>query len=104
MKKGIASKKIAAYAIICGSLFVWRPAHAFIWPVIDLTEVTSFAQTIANGIGQVSNATSQLQEINKTITMVGEQVASSLSGFRVEVRMWCVYLIDVGIRQYIIIF
>lgn len=76
MKKGIASKKIAAYAIICGSLFVWRPAHAFIWPVIDLTEVTSFAQTIANGIGQVSNATSQLQEINKTITMVGEQVAS----------------------------
>lgn len=76
MKKESITVKIMAYAVICGSLLTWRSAHAFIWPVIDLSEVTSFAQTIASGINQVSNATSQLQQINKTITMVGDQVAS----------------------------
>ncbi len=76
MKKRSKSVKIMAFAVICGSLLIWRSAQAFIWPVIDASEIASFAQTIASGINQVSNATSQLQQISKTITIVGDQVAS----------------------------
>ena len=67
--------KVAMIGCLCLTLNV-RPAKAFIWPVIDLTEIVSFVNSITTGLNQISNAKSQLDNINNTIKTIGDQVSS----------------------------
>ncbi len=67
--------KGAMIGCLCLTLSV-RPAQAFIWPVIDLTEIVSFVNSITTGLNQITNAKSQLDNINNTIKVIGDQVSS----------------------------
>lgn len=77
MKNRIVSNLIkgAMIGCLCLTLSV-RPAQAFIWPVIDLTEIISFVNSITTGLNQIANAKSQLDNINNTIKTIGDQVSS----------------------------
>lgn len=77
MKKRIISNLIKGTMIGCLCLILSvRPAKAFVWPVIDLTEIVSFVNSITTGLNQISNAKSQLDNITNTIKTIGDQVSS----------------------------
>lgn len=63
-------------AIICACIMVTRPAAAFVWPVIDLSEVVSFVNSINTGLQEVTTAKNQFDNYSKTVTTVGDQVTS----------------------------
>lgn len=76
MKVSTGAKKIIAVIMMCCCLFNVRQAHAFIWPTIDIAQITSFVSSITNGLSTVSNAKSQLDNIRRTIKAVGDQIAA----------------------------
>ncbi len=73
----IISKAVKGTMIIslCLILSV-RSAKAFVWPVIDLTEIVSFVNSITTGLNQVTNAKSQLDNITNVVKTIGDQVSS----------------------------
>ncbi len=77
MIKRILSTTVKGAMIVCLCFTISvRPAQAFIWPVIDLTEIVSFVNSITTGLNQITNAKSQLDNINNTIKTIGDQVSS----------------------------
>lgn len=42
MSRKTVNGKIAVMAVICSFLIAVHPVYAFVWPVIDLTEIVSF--------------------------------------------------------------
>ncbi len=76
MYRGTKAKKIAAVAMMCSCLMSVRSAQAFVWPVIDLTEIVSFVNSISTGLNQITNAKSQVDNVTNVIKVVGDQVSS----------------------------
>ena len=76
MSRKTVNGKIAVMAVICSFLIAVRPVYAFVWPVIDLTEIVSFVNSISTGLNRITNAKSQLDNVTNTIKTIGDQVAS----------------------------
>lgn len=76
MKVSTGAKKIIAVIMMCCCLFNVRQAQAFIWPTIDIAQISSFVSNITNGLSTISNAKSQLDNIRRTIKAVGDQIAA----------------------------
>ena len=76
MSRKTVNGKIAVMAVICSFLIAVRPVYAFVWPVIDLTEIVSFTNSISTGLNRITNAKSQLDNVTNTIKTIGDQVAS----------------------------
>ncbi len=70
-----AKKRIVA-AILCMSIIAVRPVAAFIWPTIDATQIGAFATSLQDGVTQVENVKSQIQNTTVTINTVGDQATS----------------------------
>ena len=58
-------------AVICSFLIAVHPVYAFVWPVIDLTEIVSFTNSISTGLNRITNAKSQLDNVTNTIKTIG---------------------------------
>ncbi len=76
MKKGLGTKKIIAITMMCCCLFHARIAQAFVWPCIDIVQISSFVSSITNGLSTISNAKSQLDNVRATIKSVGDQITT----------------------------
>ena len=76
MLKRMKAKKIISVIVVCCTLISVRPAQAFIWPTIDISQISSFVTSITNGMTTITNAKSQLENITKTIKAVGDQIAT----------------------------
>lgn len=71
-KRGICT------AIVCMSIVAVRPVAAFIWPTIDAPQIGAFATSLQDGVTQVNNLQSQIQNATATINTVGDQATSAL--------------------------
>lgn len=69
-------KNFIATVILCMGLVAVRPAHAWIWPTIDLTQISTFVSKITSSIGQVATATAQIQHYTESIHAIGDQVSA----------------------------
>lgn len=76
MLKRMMAKKIISVIVVCCTLISVRPAQAFVWPTIDISQISSFVTSITNGITTITNAKSQLENITKTIKSIGDQIAT----------------------------
>ncbi|MCM1323708.1 MAG: hypothetical protein NC218_06065 [Acetobacter sp.] len=76
MSKGIKAKKKMTALVICCSMIAMRPAAAFIWPSIDVSQVGSFVSKIGSGVNQVTTTKSQIDNATQTINSVGDSVTS----------------------------
>ncbi len=76
MKKN-AKKKLGA-AILCMSIVAGHSAVAFVWPTIDAAQIGAFATSLQDGITQVNNVQSQIQNTTTTINTVGDQATSAM--------------------------
>lgn len=76
MKMGKKVKNFIATVIICNALIIGRPAHAWLWPTIDMTQICTFISSITQSIGQVATATAQIKNYTATIHAIGDQVSS----------------------------
>lgn len=79
----IAVKSMVAI-MICSSAVV-RPAAAFIWPTLDMTQVGSLISDISNGVSQISNTKSQIDNAVQTIHTVGDQ-ATSITKYTADLK------------------
>ena len=85
MSKMIKAKKIVATLVVCCGLIGARTAEAFVWPCIDITQISSFISSITTGISTITNAVSQVKNIQQTVQAVGNQV-SGLRDFMADLR------------------
>ncbi len=76
MKKMITAKKIIASIMVCFAFISVRPAHAFVWPTLDMGQISSFVTSITSGITTITNAKSQIDNVVNTIKSVGDQIAT----------------------------
>ncbi len=76
MKKMITAKKIIASIMVCFAFISVRPAHAFVWPTLDMGQISSFVTSITSGIATITNAKSQIDNVVNTIKSVGDQIAT----------------------------
>lgn len=76
MKMGKKVKNFIATVIVCSALITGRPAHAWLWPTIDITQISTFVSSITQCIGQVATATAQIKNYTETIHAIGDQVSS----------------------------
>ena len=76
MKIKTTTKKILGIVALCCSLVLSNPAKAFIWPCIDITQISSFVNSITTGISTITNAKSQLDNVMNTIKAIGDQIAT----------------------------
>ena len=56
MSRKTVNGKIAVMAVICSFLIAVRPVYAFVWPVIDLTEIVSIENSISTELKSITNA------------------------------------------------
>lgn len=75
---GIGKKivKFMAMILVCQSLILVRPAEAFVWPSINLTNISSFVSTLGNGIKQVITAKAEIDNYVKNIHAIGDQIST----------------------------
>lgn len=78
MKVKKDARKGVVAAILCMSIIAVRPATAFIWPTIDAAQIGAFATSLQDGVAQVNNVNSQIQNTTTTINTVGDQATSAL--------------------------
>lgn len=78
MKKKITTKKVLSAGIMCLCLSNAQPAKAFIWPVVDMTQIASFTNNITTGMSQISTAKAQFENYTTTITSIGDQAGSMM--------------------------
>lgn len=77
MIRKILAKCILGTALCCCSfLIALKPAQAFIWPTVDLGEITSFVNSINTGLQQIQSVKSQVDNAINTVKVVGDQVSS----------------------------
>lgn len=76
MKKMITAKKIIASIMVCFAFISVRPAHAFVWPTLDMGQISSFVTSITSGITTITNAKSQIDNVVNTIKAIGDQIAT----------------------------
>ncbi len=76
MKKMITAKKIIASIMVCFAFISVRPAHAFVWPTLDMGQISSFVTSITSGISTITNAKSQIDNVVNTIKSIGDQIAT----------------------------
>ncbi len=69
-------KNFAFTLAMCFSIILGKPAHAFVWPTIDITMITSFVSSIHSCLGQVKAAKAQIETYIQTIDAVGDQASS----------------------------
>ena len=63
MIKRILSTTVKGAMIVCLCFTISvRPAQAFIWPVIDLTEIVSFVNSITTGLNQITKSSKYTKE------------------------------------------
>ncbi len=76
MKMKTTAKKIVGIIALCCSLVLSNPAKAFIWPCIDITQISSFVSSITTGISTITNAKSQLDNVINTVKAIGDQITT----------------------------
>ena len=76
MKMSKKVKNFVATIIICSALITGRPAHAYLWPTVDLTQISTFVSSISQSIGQVTTAIAQIENYTATIHAIGDQVSA----------------------------
>ena len=54
MLKRMIAKKIIAVIMVCCTLICVRPANAFVWPTLDMAQISSFVTSITNGITTIT--------------------------------------------------
>lgn len=77
MQKKTIVKNFMGVAVVLGCLISIRPAHAFVWPTIEMSAIVSFVNKVTTGINKITNVTAQIENATKTINSVGDQVASA---------------------------
>lgn len=80
MKMRTIAKKSIVAILIYGTFIAVRPAAAFVWPVIDVSQIGSFVTNIQSGISEVANTKSQIDNALETVNSVGDQ-ASAISKY-----------------------
>ncbi|MBR5154636.1 MAG: hypothetical protein IKW58_02815 [Alphaproteobacteria bacterium] len=85
MSKMLKAKKVIAVFVICSGLIGARTAEAFVWPCIDITQISSFISSITTGLTTISNSVSQFKNIQQTVASLGSQI-SSLKDFMSDLR------------------
>lgn len=76
MRKITTVKKMVGIIAICCSLVLSNPAKAFIWPCIDISQISAFVSSITKGISTITNAKSQLDNMMNTIKVIGDQITT----------------------------
>ncbi len=77
MIRNILARYILGTALCCCSILIGpKSAQAFVWPTIDLAEVTSFVNSINTGLQQIISIKSQVDNAINTVKVVGDQVSS----------------------------
>lgn len=80
----IAVKSVVA-VMICSSVAAVRPAAAFIWPTLDVTQVGSLISDVSNGVSQITNTKSQIDNAVQSINTVGDQ-ATSITKYSADLK------------------
>lgn len=77
MKKRMTAKILIAN-IMCIAFLGVHPAFAFVWPVIDMTQIASFTNSITTGLKQIDIAKAQIKNYTATFTAIGNQANSMM--------------------------
>lgn len=91
MKKRMTAKILIAN-IMCIAFLGVHPAFAFVWPVIDMTQIASFTNSITTGLKQIDIAKAQINNYTETFTTIGDQAnsmmkyAAELDGMMAQVK------------------
>lgn len=73
-KRTIAKKSIVAITI-CSSFMVVCPVLAFVWPVVDLSQVGQLVPDISTGISKVTAVKGQIETTIETVSAIGDPAA-----------------------------
>lgn len=85
MRKRAIAKKYIVAIVVCSGIAAIRPAEAFVWPTIDVTQVGTFVSDVSNGASQISNTKSQIDNAVQTINSVGDQ-ATSIAKYKADLK------------------
>jgi len=85
MRVGKKIIRLIAVAVIGQSLLLAHPVQAFVWPAIDLTNISSFGSTLSSGVKQVMNAKAEIDNYVKNIHAIGDQI-STVAKFAADLK------------------
>ena len=85
MKKRAIAKKYIVSIAFCSCIAAIRPAAAFIWPTIDISQVGAFVSDVSNGVSQISNTKSQIDNSVQTVNSVGDQ-ATAITKYTADLK------------------